>query len=180
MPHHATVTGTVHACEASLRRLNSDRLDLYLLHWRGPVQLAETLEAFTGLQNAALIRNWGLSNFDVSDLAELTALPSGAGVATDQVLYNLSRRAPEFDLIPDFPECGIPVMAYSPIEQARILGHSVLRDIAARHDASPAQIALTWVLRLHNICAIPRSSRPEHAYENRASLDIHLDHAGFP
>jgi diketogulonate reductase-like aldo/keto reductase len=176
MPHHATTTGTVRACEASLRRLNTDRLDLYLLHWRGPVPLSETLEAFTGLRNAGLIRNWGVSNFDVSDLAELTALPGGADVATDQVLYNLSRRAPEFDLIPDCAERGIPVMAYSPIEQGRILGNPVLRDIAARHDASPAQIALVWVLRLDNICAIPRSSRPEHAYENRASLDIHLDH----
>lgn len=175
LPHHATREGTVRACHDSLRRLNTDRIDLYLLHWRGPVPLGETVEAFLGLQTGGLIRNWGVSNFDVADLQELTSLPGGPEVATDQVLYNLSRRAPEFELFPLCRELGIPIMAYSPIEQGRILGNRVLRDIAARHDASPAQIALAWVLRLDGVCAIPRSSRPEHAYENRAALEISLD-----
>jgi diketogulonate reductase-like aldo/keto reductase len=174
LPHHATRERTLQACRGSLRRLNTDRLDLYLLHWRGHVPLAETVEAFIGLQADGLIRNWGVSNFDVADMDELAALPGGQGAATDQVLYNLSRRAPEFELFPLCEERGIPVMAYSPIEQGRILGNPVLRDIATRHDASPAQIALAWVLRRDNVCAIPRSSRPEHAYENRAALDIAL------
>jgi diketogulonate reductase-like aldo/keto reductase len=175
LPHHATREGTLRGCQGSLRRLNTDRLDLYLLHWRGHVPLAETVEAFLGLQADGLIRNWGVSNFDVADLDELTSLPGGPGVATDQVLYNLSRRAPEFDLFPACGERRIPVMAYSPVEQGRILGNPVLRDIATRHDASPAQVALAWVLRLDNVCAIPRTGRPEHAYENRAALDLHLD-----
>jgi diketogulonate reductase-like aldo/keto reductase len=165
----------VRACHDSLRRLNTDRIDLYLLHWRGPVPLGETVEAFLGLQTGGLIRNWGVSNFDVADLQELTSLPGGPEVATDQVLYNLSRRAPEFELFPLCRELGIPIMAYSPIEQGRILGSRVLRDIAARHDASPAQIALAWVLRLDGICAIPRAARPDHVYENGAALAIVLD-----
>jgi diketogulonate reductase-like aldo/keto reductase len=176
LPHHATREGTARACRDSLRRLNTDRLDLYLLHWRGRVPLAETVEAFLGLQTGGLIRNWGVSNFDVPDMQELMSLPGGPDVATDQVLYNLSRRAPEFDLFPICRELNIPIMAYSPIEQGRLLGNPVLRDIAIRHGASPVQIALAWVLRLDNVCAIPRSSNPEHAYENRAALEITLDH----
>src|SRR6202451_629361 len=160
-PHHATREGTVQACQGSLRRLNTDSIYLYLRHWRGPVPLAETLEAFRDLRNAGLIRNWGVSNFDVSDLDDLMSLPGSLHVATEQVLYNLSRRAPEFDLFPACRELGIPVMAYSPVEQGRILGNPVLRDIASRLDASPVQVALAWVLRLDNICAIPRSGRPE-------------------
>lgn len=175
LPHHASREGTVRACQNSLRRLNTDRLDLYLLHWRGRVPLAETLEAFLGLQAAGLIRNWGVSNFDVPDMQELISLPSGNEVATDQVLYNLSRRAPEFELIPLCDELHVPVMAYSPIEQGRILDNPVLRDIAVRHDVSPVQVALAWVLRLDNVCAIPRSGSPDHAYENRAALEVTLD-----
>jgi diketogulonate reductase-like aldo/keto reductase len=175
LPHHATRQGTVAACRDSLRRLNTDRIDLYLLHWRGPVPLAETLEAFNGLRDAGLIRNWGVSNFDVPDLEELTSLPGGRDVATDQVLYNLTRRSPEFGLFPMCRELGVPVMAYSPIEQGRLLGNPVLRDIAARHDASPAQIALAWVLLRDNVCAIPRSGSPEHIYEDRAALEIILE-----
>jgi diketogulonate reductase-like aldo/keto reductase len=175
LPHHASREGTVRACQNSLRRLNTDRLDLYLLHWRGRVPLAETVEAFLGLQTGGLIRNWGVSNFDVPDMQELVSLPSGNEVATDQVLYNLSRRAPEFELIPLCDELHVPVMAYSPIEQGRILGNPVLRDIADRHGVSPVQVALAWVLRLDNVCAIPRSGSPDHAYENRAALEVTLD-----
>jgi diketogulonate reductase-like aldo/keto reductase len=175
LPHHATREGTVQACQGSLRRLNTGWIDLYLLHWRGPVPLAETLEAFRDLRNAGLIRNWGVSNFDVSDLDDLMSLPGSSHVATNQVLYNLSRRGPEFDLFPACRELGIPIMAYSPVEQGRILGSPVLRDIATRLISSPAQVALAWVLRQDNICVIPRSGRPEHVDENRAALAIHLD-----
>jgi len=175
MPHHATRDGTARACKDSLRRLKTERIDLYLLHWRGYVPLAETLEAFVGLQTAGLIRNWGVSNFDVPDIEELISLPGGREFATDQVLYNLSRRAPEFALFPLLDELGVPAIAYSPIEQGRILGNRVVRDIALRHDISVAQVALAWVLRPGNICAIPRAGNPEHVCEDRAALDGQLD-----
>ena len=177
LPHHATARGTVAACEDSLRRLGTDRIDLYLLHWRGRVPLAETIEAFGGLQQAGLIRYWGVSNFDGPDMKELTALPGGQEVATDQVLYNLSRRGPELNLFPMLRQLRVPIMAYSPIEQGRILGHPVLREIAGLHHATPAQIALAWVLRRDDVCAIPRASRIEHTNENRAAADIQLDQA---
>ena len=174
LPQHATRDGTARACQASLRRLNTDRLDLYLLHWAGPIPLAETIEAFLALQGAGLIRNWGVSNFDVPDMQELLSTPGGPDLAANQVLYNLSRRAPEFSLFPICREAGVPVMAYSPIEQGRIIGNAVLRDMAARRNASPVQIALAWVLRMDGLCAIPRASTPEHVYENRAALEIEL------
>jgi len=177
LPQHATARGTVAACGGSLRRLGTDRIDLYLLHWRGRVPLADTIEAFAGLQQAGLIRYWGVSNFDTPDMKELTALPGGPEVATDQVLYNLSRRGPELNLFPLLRELRVPIMAYSPIEQGRILGHPVLREIAERHHATPAQIALAWVLRRDDVCAIPRASRLEHTNENRAAADIQLDRA---
>ena len=177
LPQHATARGTVAACEASLRRLGTDRIDLYLLHWRGRVPLADTIEAFGGLQQAGLIRYWGVSNFDMPDMKELTALPGGLEVAADQILYNLSRRGPELNLFPLLRELRVPIMAYSPIEQGRILGHPVLREIAELHHATPAQIALAWVLRRDDVCAIPRASRLEHTNENRAAADIQLDQA---
>ena len=177
LPQHATARGTVAACEGSLRRLGTDRIDLYLLHWRGRVPLADTIGAFGGLQQAGLIRYWGVSNFDMPDMKELTALPGGPEVGTDQVLYNLSRRGPELNLFPLLRELRVPIMAYSPIEQGRILGHPVLREIAGLHHATPAQIALAWVLRRDDVCAIPRASRTEHTYENRAAADIQLDQA---
>jgi diketogulonate reductase-like aldo/keto reductase len=177
LPQHGTARGTVAACESSLRRLGTDRIDLYLLHWRGRVPLADTIEAFGGLQQAGLIRYWGVSNFDAPDMKELTALPGGPEVATDQVLYNLSRRGPELNLFPLLRELRVPIMAYSPIEQGRILGHPVLREIAGLHHATPAQIALAWVLRRDDVCAIPRASRLEHTNENRAAADIQLDQA---
>ena len=177
LPQHATARGTVAACQDSLRRLGTDRIDLYLLHWRGRVPLADTVGTFGRLQQAGLIRYWGVSNFDVPDMKELTALPGGAEVATDQVLYNLSRRGPELNLFPQLRELHVPIMAYSPIEQGRILGHPVLREIAELHHATPAQIALAWVLRRDDVCAIPRASRLEHTNENRAAADIQLDQA---
>ena len=174
LPENATRHGTITACERSLRRLRTDRIDLYLLHWRGTIPLDETLAGFTALREAGKIRYWGVSNFDASDMKELAALPGGAYVATNQVLYNLTRRGIEWDLLPLCQESRIPIMAYSPIEQGRLLGHPELRKVAARHHATPTQVALAWVLRQEGVIAIPRTARPEHVRENRAALDLRL------
>ena len=174
LPHHATRAGTVQACEQSLRRLRTDRIDLYLLHWRGSVPLAETLAGFVDLQAAGLIRYWGVSNFDLDDMLELTRLPGGQAVTTDQILYNLVRRGPEYDLIPWCLEHGVPIMAYSPIEQGRLLSRPALVALAGRHGVTPAQIALAWVLRGDGVIAIPKAGTPGHVRENIAALDITL------
>lgn len=174
LPENASRRGTIAACERSLKRLGTDRLDLYLLHWRGRHPLAETLDALLTLQRDGKIRDWGVSNFDVDDMEELFSLPGGDGVATNQVLYNLTRRGIEFDLLPWCRERGIPVMAYSPIEQGRLVGHRALRDIAARHDATTAQVALAWTLREKGVVAIPKAGSAAHVEENRAALDLRL------
>jgi diketogulonate reductase-like aldo/keto reductase len=174
LPQNATRTGTITACERSLRRLRTDRVELYLLHWRESVPLHETVEAFQELVQKGKIRHWGVSNFDVSDMRELVALPFGTDVSTDQVLYNLNRRGIEYDLLPWCSKHNIPIMAYSPIEQGRMLRHPTLVGIANRHDAAPAQVALSWVLRLDKIIAIPGSGSAQHTRENRAALDIRL------
>jgi diketogulonate reductase-like aldo/keto reductase len=174
LPSHATRRGTVAACEASLRRLKSDRLDLYLLHWRGETPLDETLEAFTTLRAAGKIRHWGVSNLQVDDMAVLTSTPGGSAVTTDQVLYNLTRRGIEFDLLPWCRERKIPIMAYSPMEQGRLLGREALRRVAARQNATPAQAALAWVLRQDGVIAIPKSGTFDHVRENRGALEIRL------
>jgi diketogulonate reductase-like aldo/keto reductase len=174
LPENATRPGTIAACEHSLRRLGTDRLDLYLLHWRGNVPLEETLDAFAALVDAGKIRYWGVSNFDVVDMIELWRLDDGAKVATDQVLYNLTRRGIEYDLMPWCRSRNIPIMAYSPIEQGRLLNHKDLRDVAARHGARPAQIALAWLLRQDGIVAIPKAASVAHVRENHAALAIHL------
>ncbi|MEV1288583.1 aldo/keto reductase [Micromonospora sp. NPDC049679] len=174
LPSNASRAGTVDACRRSLRRLNTDRIDLYLLHWRSRTPVAETVEAFEQLVEAGEIRYWGVSNFDRSDMAELVAAPGGSEVATDQVLYNLTRRGPEYDLLPWCREHNVLVMAYSPIEQGRLLGHEGVTEVANRHDATPAQIALAWVLRSDGVCAIPRAGRPEHVRQNVAALDVRL------
>jgi diketogulonate reductase-like aldo/keto reductase len=174
LPHHATARGTVAACEGSLRRLRTDLLDLYLLHWRGSLPLEGTLEGFVALIEAGKIRYWGVSNFDTPDMEELVALPGGAGVTTDQVLYNLTRRGIEYDLLPWCRERGLPIMAYSPIEQGRLLRHPLIHRLAQRHGVTPAQIALAWVLRQDGINAIPKAGTPAHVRENRAAVDVHL------
>jgi diketogulonate reductase-like aldo/keto reductase len=176
LPQNATARETVRACEASLKRLETDRIDLYLLHWRGDVALEETLAGFESLLHTGKIRYWGVSNFDVADLEELVALAGGEAVASDQVLYNLTRRGIERDLL---PWCGarphrIPIMAYSPIEQGRLLGHAALGAVAARHDATPSRVALAWVLRKEGMIAIPRTGKVAHVRDNRAALDLHL------
>ena len=164
----------VGACEASLRRLRVDHVDLYLLHWRSGENLPVTVEAFNGLVEAGKIRHWGVSNFDVDDLAELRAIPGGDRVACNQVLYNVSRRGVEFDLLPEARAHGLNVMAYTPIEQGRILGNSALAEVAKRHGATPAQIALAWTIRQEGVVAIPRASSPDHVRENAAALAIRL------
>jgi diketogulonate reductase-like aldo/keto reductase len=175
LPDNATRRRTIAACERSLRRLATDRIDLYLLHWPGPTPLHETIDAFESLVHAGKIRHWGVSNFDTSDMEEVAGLPGGAAAATDQVLYNLTRRGIEWDLLPWCRERGLPVMAYSPIEQGRLLGRPALRSVAARHGgATAAQAALAWLLRQDGVIAIPKAGTPAHARENRAALDLSL------
>jgi diketogulonate reductase-like aldo/keto reductase len=174
LPSNASRRGTVAACERSLRRLGTDHLDLYLLHWRSGVPLDETLEAFEQLGRSGKIRSWGVSNFDTDDMQELVELPGGTAVATNQVLYNLTRRGIEYDLLPWSLEHGIPIMAYSPVEQGRLLRHPALAAVAARHEVSPAQVALAWVIRQDGVTAISKAVTPAHVRENRAAADLRL------
>jgi diketogulonate reductase-like aldo/keto reductase len=174
MPHHATRRGTIASCNASLRHLKTDRIDLFLLHWRGSVPLDETLEAFDELAASGKIRYWGVSNFDVDDMEELAGLRPGAPPATDQVLYNLMRRGIEHKLLPWCQARGIPIMAYSPVEQGRLLGNNALKRVADRLMATPAQVALAWVLRQTQVIAIPKAGDPEHVRENRGALELTL------
>jgi diketogulonate reductase-like aldo/keto reductase len=175
LPQNATRRGALAACNRSLERLGVWEIDLYLLHWRGLIPLEETVDAFDALVGAGKIRHWGVSNFDVSDMQELVDLSGGAEVATDQVLYNLARRGIEYDLLPWCSHSGLPIMAYSPIEQGRVLRHSALKMISERHPGvTPAQVALAWVLRQDGVCAIPQSGKTEHVRENRGALDLRL------
>lgn len=174
LPHNATRAGTPAACERSLQRLGTDRLDLYLLHWRARVPLQETVEAFERLVQQGKIRYWGVSNLDIDDMEELVELDGGQNVATDQVLYNLSRRGIEWDLLPWCQQRRIPIMAYSPIEQGRFLHHPALQEIGARHAANPAQIALAWVIRNPKVIAIPEAGTPAHVRDNAGALKLHL------
>jgi diketogulonate reductase-like aldo/keto reductase len=173
LPKNATRQGTIEACERSLRRLKTDRLDLYLLHWRGWVPLDETIEGFDALAHAGKIRHWGVSNFDLPDMIEVFGLADDA-VCTDEVLYNLTRRGIEYDLMLWCHERRIPIMAYSPIEKGRLLNSRTLEVIAARHQATPATVALAWVLRQDGVVAIPKASSEAHVRENRAALDLRL------
>ena len=177
-PHNASRSGAVKACERSLRRLKTDYLDLYLLHWRGAVPLDETLAAFQALRESGKIRDYGVSNFDTHDMEEAMLLPGADEIVTDQVLYNLVQRGIEWDLRPWCRERGIVIMAYSPIEhasdgQAALLNNRVLKRIAARHHATPAQVALAWLLQ-QNVVVIPKASTLEHVRENRGALEITL------
>jgi diketogulonate reductase-like aldo/keto reductase len=174
LPDHADRKGTIAACERSLRRLRTNHVDLYLLHWREGIPLNETIEAFESLVDAEKIRYWGVSNFAIPDMKELVGLSGGANVSTDQVLYNLTRRGIEYDLMPWCMDRGIPIMAYSPIEQGRLLSHPIVTRVAARHSAKPAQIALAWAMRMDKIIAIPRATIREHVRENRAAVGIKL------
>jgi diketogulonate reductase-like aldo/keto reductase len=173
-PYNATRQGAVKACERSLRRLQTDYLDLYLIHWRGSVPFEETLEAFQSLKKAGKIRDYGVSNFDLEDMEEAAALPGGDEIATNQVLYNLKRRGVEWDLLPWLRERGMPLMAYSPVEQGRMLGNPQLKAISSRLGVTPAQVALAWLLRQPDMIVIPKAVNPTHLKENRAALDLVL------
>ncbi len=173
-PWNASRTGTVTACEQSLQRLETERIDLYLLHWRGSHPLEETVEAFETLKAAGKIGDWGVSNFDVEDMEELLDVPDGEKAAANQVLYNLSRRGIEFDLLPWSARRAIPLMAYSPIEQGRILNHPALSKIAAAHGATPAQVALAFVLAQENTIAIPKTASVDRVLENRRATGLGL------
>ncbi|MEP9367178.1 aldo/keto reductase [Xanthobacter sp. VNH20] len=173
-PHNASRRGAVEACERSLKRMRTDRIDLYLLHWRGSHPFEDTIAGFEALQAAGKIRHWGVSNLDTDDMEEL--LDSGGDAcAVDQVLYNPARRGPEYDLFPFLAEQGIPIMAYSPIEQARLPRSGALGAVARKHGVDPYQVALAWVIRRPDVIAIPKAGTPDHVRANIASADIVLD-----
>ena len=173
-PHNASRAGVVTACERSLKRLQTDRIDLYLLHWRGSIPLAETLTGFEQLLREGKIRHFGVSNFDRADMTEWMGLKGGERVAADQVLYNLTRRGPEWDLVPWCRERGIAIMAYTPLGQGNMLGNRTLGEVARRRNATPAQIALAWLLRQQGVIVIPKATRLEHVRDNRGALDVML------
>ncbi|HET7159326.1 MAG TPA: aldo/keto reductase [Burkholderiales bacterium] len=173
-PHNAGRRAMASACERSLRRLRTDRLDLYLLHWSGSVPLVETVEAFSALQKAGKIRHWGVSNLDLKEMKTLTSLSDGRAVQTDQVLYNLSRRGIEWDLLPWLRKRNIPVMAYSPFEEGRLLRDPRLIDFARRYGMTPAQAALAWLLAADDVIVIPKAATRAHLEHNMAAADIRL------
>ncbi|MFG1402411.1 aldo/keto reductase [Xanthobacter sediminis] len=173
-PHNASRAGVAAACERSLKRLRTDRIDLYLLHWRGEHPLVETIAGFEALQRAGKIRHWGVSNFDVADMEELRAA-GGSACAANQILYNPSRRGPEFDLLPWLSAAGIPSMAYSPIEQGRLPREGALGRVARKHAVDPFQVALAWVMRRPDVIAIPKATRIAHVEANARAREIVLD-----
>lgn len=173
-PHHASTRGVVQACERSLRRLKIDQIDLYLLHWRGDYALTKTIEGFAQLQRRGLIRHWGVSNFDVSDMDELFALPGGTACATNQVYYSLEARGIEFDLLPWQQRNSMPLMAYSPIGQGALASHPALEAIGRNLGASAAQVALAWVLHQPEVIAIPKAVRSTHLRDNLAATQLAL------
>jgi diketogulonate reductase-like aldo/keto reductase len=170
-PHNADRRGCVAACERSLKRLRTDRLDLYLLHWRGQVPLAETLEAFMALRAAGKIRHFGVSNFDSADMQELAGLPGGVEVQTDQVLYNPMQRGAEWELLPWLRERGIAAMAYSPLDEGRLLRHPGFAALAKDIGMTPARLALAWLLSNDRIIAIPKTSQRARLKESAAALE---------
>ena len=178
-PHNAGGRALMTACERSLQRLGVDCLDLYLLHWRGRFPLSETIEGFEKLRAQGKIRHWGVSNLDPDDMEELYTQPGGNAVATNQVLYNLTRRGIEWDLLPWCQQRKIPLMAYSPIEQARLLSHPGLCKLATRLGMQPATLALAWLLQREDVIVIPRTSNRPHLEENHAALEIRLDAASL-
>ena len=178
-PHHAERRKLIAACEGSLRQLRTDVLDLYLLHWRGPVPLAETVATLEELIARGKIHRWGVSNFDVADLEELVKVPDGWRCAANQVLYNLSRRGIEFDLLAWCAERGIRVMAYSPLDEGRLVRHPAVDEVARRLGVPPARVALAWLLRDPELVVIPKASNLEHVRGNRSAADLVLDAAAI-
>jgi diketogulonate reductase-like aldo/keto reductase len=178
-PHHASRRKLIAACDGSLAQLGGETIDLYLLHWRGTVALEETVSTLEELVRIGKIQRWGVSNFDVADMEELVAVPGGDRCAANQVLYNLAHRGPEFDLLPWCAGRRIPVMAYSPLDEGRLVRHPAIASVAHRLAVDPGQVALAWVLRNDNVIAIPKASSREHVLANRAAADIHLDRAAL-
>lgn len=179
LPSNASRKGVARSCEASLKRLKTDRVELYLLHWSGSHPLEETVRGFEDLVQAGKIRAWGVSNLDLSEMKQLTGIRGATACAANQVLYNLGRRGIEFDLLPWSRERGIPIMAYTPIEQGKLLGHKALRALAERMGATPAQVALAWILRQDGVVTIPKAGTVAHVRENRGALDVKLDEAAL-
>jgi diketogulonate reductase-like aldo/keto reductase len=173
-PHNASMKGAIEACEQSLKRLNTDYLDLYLLHWRSSVPLEETLGAFQKLHQSGKIRSYGVSNFDTKDMKKTVSIPGGKEIVTNQVLYNLMRRGIEWDLLPWCRQQNIPIMAYSPIEQGRLLQNQTLQTIATDRQVSTAEVAIAWLLHQEQVIVIPKSSNIAHVEKNRAALDLKL------
>jgi diketogulonate reductase-like aldo/keto reductase len=181
-PHHASRAGVRAACERSLRRLGTDRLDLYLLHWRGSVPLAETIDGLLALQHEGKILEFGVSNFDRADMLEAAGLPGGAAIATNQVLYNLPKRGVEWDLLPWMHQHHMPLMAYSPLdsspaETSALLRNATLVAVAARHGITPGQLAVAWLLHRPNVVVIPKAVQLDHVEQNRAALNVMLSAA---
>ena len=173
LPHNASRKGTFEACDRSLQRMGVEVIDLYLLHWPGRYPLEDTIECFEELVAEGKIRYWGLSNFDTDEMAEVEAISPNC--ATNQILYNLSRRGPEFDLMPWCAARSMPMMAYSPLDQGRLNGHPTLMQIARKHEVSALQIALAWLLRQEGVISIPKAATQSHVRENAAALEIELD-----
>ena len=173
-PWNASRNGVAAACERSLRRLRTDRIDLYLLHWAGAHPVEDTLAAFDDLRRAGKIREGGVSNLDVHELEAARAATHGARAAANQILYNLTRRGPERRLLPWCHAHGVTVMAYSPLEQGRLPRDGALAEIARRHGATPEQIAIAWTLRDPRVCSIPKAARPAHVRANAAAAEIRL------
>ena len=174
LPSNASRQGTKKACERSLKRLQTEVIDLYLLHWQGGYPFEETIAGMMDLKQEGKIRHWGVSNMDVAEMREIFDVRKGNTCAVNQILYNLSRRGVEYDLLPWSRERSLPVMAYSPIEQSRILRDRTLAAVAKAHNATPAQVALAWVLRNPGIIAIPKAGQVAHVKENAACLDVNL------
>ena len=174
LPNHASQRGTITACERSLKNLNTDRIDLYLLHWRGSVPFAETLPALMALQRAGKIRHYGVSNLDLADMHEWWETPGGSALAVNQLLYNLTRRGIEWDLAPWLRERRVPVMAYSPLEQGRLLRNTKFTALAKALGSTPAQLALAWLLSKPDVIVIPKCSSTQRVEENAAARDVHL------
>ncbi|MCK6452914.1 MAG: aldo/keto reductase [Alphaproteobacteria bacterium] len=173
-PHNASRAGVVAACERSLKRLRTDRIDLYLLHWPGSYPIAETVGGFEQLRNAGKIRHWGVSNFDLGEMEDVWALKEGARCASNQILYNLARRGPEFDLIPAAGRRSMPIMAYSPLDQGRLPRKAGLEAVAKRHGRTIWQIALAWTLARPGVISIPKAVDPAHLRDNVAAAHIKL------
>jgi len=176
-PHHASNRGAFAACRRSLERLATDSLDLYLLHWRGEIPLAETIAGFEALRKEGSIRAWGVSNFGRSDMEELLRLPGGEHCAANQLLYNVACRGPEWDLLPLCRRHGIAVMAYSPLDEGRLVGNRRLRRLAERAHMTPARLALAWLLAQKQVAVIPKASDPAHVHDNHTALESSLSRA---